>query len=237
MPQGSTSPSQYPPVIYGTEVFEVNLALRDIAIGFAKTATLNDSAAAQAYRSNFASTAAYKAGSEAPSVLACDVATSDVYFSGKILSEAFENTTKLFTNGTGVYCTTAQEDAATLEVLLRGAISHLVDFSRIIILRTASDFDRPYAGESATSNLFTNQGGFDPAIENVYRAGVKVVEGILKGWRHQFKKGIKPPNYIGDILGSLGGKPDFGPGGVFGNNPVIPARKRGLQARGVAIGG
>ena len=193
---------------------------------------MNDSAAAQAYRANYASTAAYKAGSEPPSVLACDVATSDVYFSGKLLSEAFENTTKLFTNGSGVYCTTAQEDAATLEVLVRGAVSRLVDFSRVIILRTASDFDRPYGGESPTSNLFTNQGGFEPAIENVYRAGIKVVEGILKGWKRKFKKGIKAPNYIGDILGSLGGKPNFGPGGAFGNNPVITVRKRTLKARG-----
>ena len=237
VPQGSNFPTQYPQDLYGTEVFEVNLALRDIAIEFAKTATLNDSTAAKKYRANFAS-APYKAGSEPPSVIACDVATSDVYFSGKLLSEAFENTTKLFTNGTGEYCTTAQEDNATLEVLLRGAIKHLVDFSRVIIMRTASDFDRPFIGESAVSNLFVDQGGFEPAIQNIYLAGVKVVEGILKGWKHKFKRGVKAPNYIGDILGSLGGKPDFGPGGVFGNNPVIPLGKRGMKSRRrVVIGG
>ena len=100
-----------------------------------------------AYRANYASTSAYEAGSQGPSVVGCDGATSDVYFSGALLSEAFENTTKLYTNGSGVYCTTAQEDTATLEALLRGAIANLTDFSRIIIMRTASDFDRPYAGE------------------------------------------------------------------------------------------
>lgn len=238
VPQGSNFPTQYPQDLYGTEVFELNLDLRDIAIGFAKTATLNDSTAARNYRAHFASTNAYKAGSEPPSVIACDVATSDTYFSGKLLSEAFENTTKLFTNGTGEYCTTAQEDNATLEALLRGAVKHLVDFGRIIIMRTASDFDRPYIGESATSNLFVDQGGFEPAIQNIYLAGVKVVEGILKGWEYKFKRGIKAPNYIGDVLGSLGGKPDFGPGGVFGNNPVIPLGKRGMKSRRrVVIGG
>ena len=103
-----------------------------------------------AYRANYASTSAYRAGSQAPSVVGCDGATSDVYFSGTLLSEAFENTTSLFTNGSGVYCTTAQEDSATLEALLRGAIANLTDFSRIIIMRTASDFDRPYAGEVCT---------------------------------------------------------------------------------------
>ena len=150
VPQGSTDPTEYPQSIYGTEVFEVNDNLRQLAIGFAKTAVLNDSTDAIAYRANYASTSAYEAGSRGPSVVGCDGATSDVYFSGTLLGEAFENTTKLFTNGSGVYCTTAQEDTATLEALLRGAIANLTDFSRIIIMRTASDFDRPYAGEVCT---------------------------------------------------------------------------------------
>ncbi|KAL8761804.1 MAG: hypothetical protein Q9194_007644 [Teloschistes cf. exilis] len=236
----TTGPTEYPKSIYGTEVFEVNDALRQLAIGFAKTATLNDSSDAMAYRANYASTSAYTAGSRPPSVVACDVATSDVYFSGTLLGEAFENTTKLFTNGTGEYCTTAQEDNATLEALLRGAIYNLTDFSRIIVLRTASDFDRPYTGEPSTVNLFyANQGGFEPAIQNIYLAGVKVVEGILNEWESTFKKGVKPNNYIGDIFGSLGGAPDFGPGSEFNNNPVIPSsrkRVRSLMAKRAMAG-
>lgn len=234
VPQGSTSPTEYPQSIYGTEVFEVNDALRQLAIGFAKTAKLNDSTDAMAYRANYATTNGYAAGAEAPSVVGCDVATSDVYFSGTLLSEAFENTTKLFTNGSGVYCTTAQEDNATLEALLRGAISNITDFSRIIVMRTASDFDRPYAGEADTFNLFyANQGGFDPAINNIYLAGIKVVEGILNEWDSTFKKGVTPTNYIGDIFGSLGGIPDFGPGSMFNDDPV---KKREVKGRNSAKG-
>ena len=229
VPLGSTDPTQYPQSIYGTEVFEVNDALRQLAIGFARTAQLNDSSAAIAYRANYATTGVYDAGSQGPSVIGCDVATSDVYFSGTLLGEAFENTTKLFTNGSGVYCTTAQEDNATLEALLRGAIVNLTDFSRIIVLRTASDFDRPYVGEADTVNLFyADQGGFDPAIANIYLAGVKVVEGILDGWDNTFEKGIPAMNYIGDIFGSLGGTPDFGPGSILNDNPV---KKRNIRGR------
>lgn len=166
-------------------------------------------------------------------MVGCDVATSDVYYSGTLLSEAFENTTTLFTNGTGVYCTTAQEDNATLEALLRGALNNLTDFARIIVLRTASDFDRPYAGEPDTVNLFyANQGGFAPAVRNIYLAGVKVVEGILDGWEETFRDGVAAQNYIGDIFGSLGGEPDFGPGSEFNDNPVKLKLKRGLRAKG-----
>jgi purine nucleoside permease len=226
VPQGATSPSEYPQIIYGTEVFEVNDALRHAAIAFAKKATLNDSDAAIAYRANYKSTSAYSAGAATPSVVACDVATSDVYYSGKLLAEAFENTTTLFTNGTGVYCTSAQEDNATLEVLVRAAGIKLMDFSRIIVMRTASDFDRPYAGESAIFNLFyADQGGFEPAVQNIYLAGVLVVEGILNGWDQTFARGIKPTNYIGDIFGTLGGSPNFGPGSIFSGGTGM--RKRG----------
>ena len=241
VPLGSTAPDQYPQSIYGTEVFEVNDALRELAIGFAKTAVLNDSSDAEAYRANYASNPTYEAGSRPPSVVGCDVATSDVYYSGALLSEAFGNTTKLYTNGSGVYCTTAQEDNATLEALLRGTISKLVDFSRIIVMRTASDFDRPYNGEPDTVNLFyADQGGFEPSVKNIYLAGIKVVEGILNEWHSTFKEGIKAPNYIGDILGSLGGVPDFGPGSEFNNNPVKRIKRslasKRLQVRMKGVG-
>jgi purine nucleoside permease len=200
VPQGSTSPSEYPQSIYGTEVFEVNQNLQRIAATFARKATLNDSSAAVTYRAKYATSDLYAAALEAPSVIECDVATSDNYYSGKLLGEAFSNYTKLVTNGTGNYCTTAQEDNATLEVLLRAATTKLVDFSRIIIMRTASDFDRPYLGEEASVNLFesSKQGAFAPAIKNIYLAGIKVVEGILDGWNSTFVHGVNASNYVGE---------------------------------------
>lgn len=222
VPLGAYAPNQYPESIYGTEVFEVNEALRDIAVGFARTATLNDSIAAQEYRAHYTDDGVtmYENATRSPSIITCDVATSDVYFSGDLLGEAFENTTTLFTNGSGVYCMTAQEDNASLEAMLRAAIYQLVDFSRIIVMRTASDFDRPYPGESDLDNLFYyDQGGFTPSIENIYLAGTPVVKGILDGWDSRFEAGIKPTNYIGDIFGTLGGTPDFGPGNIFGGVP------------------
>lgn len=214
VPLGAESPDQYPVNIYGTEVFEVNEALRDIAVEFAKTATLNDTAQAKAYRAHYTDlgVTTYTAATKAPGIISCDVATSDVYYSGTLLGEAFENTTTLFTNGSGVYCMTAQEDNATLEAILRAAIRKTVDYSRVIVMRTGSDFDRPYPGESDLDNLFfAHQGGFVPAIANIYLAGTPVVKGILAEWHSRFEKGIKPTNYVGDIFGTLGGIPDFGP--------------------------
>ncbi|THU75664.1 purine nucleoside permease, partial [Dendrothele bispora CBS 962.96] len=211
-PQGAEAPGQYPGSIYGTEVFEVNDDLRQLAFNFAQNAKLNDTAAAQAYRANYANDSEFAQGAEPPSVVLCDTVTSDNYWAGTLLGEAFENTTTVFTNGTGVYCSTQQEDNATLESLMRGAISGLVDFSRIIIMRTASDFERPFSGQTAIEGLLASQGGHAPAVTNIYVAGIEVA-------------GVKPSNYIGDIFGSLGGQPDFGPGSEFGGQRAPSARR------------
>ncbi|KAH8669496.1 purine nucleoside permease-domain-containing protein [Tricladium varicosporioides] len=226
IPQGSERPSQYPNSIYGTEVFEVNESLRDIAVDFAKTAKLNDSPLATAYRSQYnTATAArgspYTKALRSPAITKCDTVTSDVFFSGALLGQAFENTTRLFTNGSGIYCMTNQEDNAILASLLRGATNQLLDFARVIIMRSGSNFDRPHPGISCMDNLFhVTQGGFIPSLENLFNAGNPVVRGILAQWETKFAAGITPKNYIGDMFGTLGGKPDFGPGYQTNDNPI-----------------
>ncbi|CAN8101598.1 unnamed protein product [Discula destructiva] len=217
-------PNTIPGEWYGTEVFEVNDDLRQLAFNFASKANLSDSTTAAAYRARYAANGEiYTAGTQPPSVVLCDGATSDVYYSGTLLADAFDNTTTLWTNGTGKYCMTAQEDNATLEVMLRAAIEGLVDFARIIVMRTGSDFDRPPQGSSVYDHLLINdQDGFGIAIDNIYYAGVEIVKGVLNEWNCTFKDGVKPTNYIGDVFGSLGGEPDFGPGSYTDGAGVLP---------------
>jgi len=220
--QGTTAPGIYPPPedIYGTEVFEMNEPLRQMAFSLAKTAKLNDTADAQSMRDQYAVTPAFKPGGEPPTIVLCDTATSDVFWDGDLLGDAFANTTAVWTNGTGVYCTTQQEDNATLNALLRGAMTKLVDFSRIIIMRSASDFDRAPAGVSTLDSLVGAEPGFFPSLLNLELAGVKIVEAIVDDWEKTFERGVKATNYVGDIFGTLGGKPDFGPGSIFGGEPA-----------------
>lgn len=112
----------------------------------------------------------------------------------------------------GTYCATAQEDNATLEAMMRATLAKRMDFARIVLLRSASDFDRPPPGEEPLFNLvYANQGSFEISLENIYIAGSPFIKDIVKNW-HEYEHGIAPSNYIGDIFGSLGGKPDFGPG-------------------------
>ncbi|KAH8652258.1 purine nucleoside permease [Xylariales sp. PMI_506] len=241
---GNSMPNQFPTEYYGTEVMEVNEALRDLAFSFASNANLSDATAAAEYRAKYASSDLYAAGAAAPGVVKCDTATSDVYFTGNLLSEAFENTTMIWTNQTEMtYCMTAQEDSAVLQSLMRAALAGLVDFSRAILVRTASDFDRPPPDVSAYQHFFVNsQGGFEIAVENIYNAGIEIVKGILGSWNCTFAAGITPTNYIGDVFGSLGGEPNFGPGSEFNGegakddgSTYIGSVKRGISKRGIRM--
>jgi purine nucleoside permease len=138
LPYGAFAVDQYPSVIYGTEVMEVSEALRDAAFDLAAGAPLADSVTTAEYRVEYrASGAAFRNATGSPAVIKCDTATSDVYYSGRMLSEAFERTARIWTNQSAItLCMTAQEDNATLQVLMRAAIWGLVDFSRTIVMRS-----------------------------------------------------------------------------------------------------
>lgn len=200
----------------GTEVFELNDNLKKRAVALAKQATLNDTEAAQTYRTTYG----YAPASEPPTVVECDSGTSNTYWSGSVLGEAFSAYTKLLTNGSGLYCDSNQEDSSVLEALMRGDLAKKLDFSRVIIMRTASDFDRAPPGETETFHLLeAEQEGFAIAIENLFVAGVEIVKDVLLYWKDVYEAGIKADNYVGDLFNSLNSQiaPDIGTEAIYIN--------------------
>jgi purine nucleoside permease len=175
-------PDEKPPLDYRTEVFELNDALVQTALVLSKDVALDDSAEATAFRANYD----YAPANQPPSVLLCDTAAGDTWFAGTALGQRARDWTKLLTDGKGTYCTTQQEDNATYEVLKRASSAGLLDVSRVAVLRAGSDFDRPCAGQSSADSLvnYAVQGGFLPAISNLYNAGQPLVEAILMDWKH-----------------------------------------------------
>lgn len=215
VPMGATSRESYPQSIYGSEVFELNDDLRQLAISFARTASLEDSAAAVENRTLYSNSpnGVYNAATLDPSIVAGDVTSGNVFFHGNLLCEGFEKVVELYSSGKAEYYMTAQEDTAIMAALLRAALQKQMDFSRIILMRAGSNFDRSYSSSELPSLPFVlDHGGFAPACRNLYLSGLKVVEGILEGWSTKFENGVEAKNYIGDVFGSLGDVPDFGPG-------------------------
>jgi purine nucleoside permease len=117
------------------------------------------------------------------------------------------------TNGSAHYYATQQEDNAHMEVFLRGDLAGLVDYARVAIMRTASDFDRAPPGETEVFHLlYPDQEGFGPSIENIWIAGEAIVKDVLGKWSGTYEGGVKAKNYLGDLWNSLDSKvkPDIG---------------------------
>ena len=212
IPMGAETPDSYPHVLHGSEIFELNGDLRQIALSLARTATLEDSDAARELRSKYSNSPSnkYHAATLPPSILEGDVSSSNVFFHGNLLCEAMEKAMKIYTTDKAEYVMTAMEDSAIITALMRAALQEKVDFSRIMLTRAGCNFDRSHLDhECPTLPFIMDEGGLKPAVRNLYLSGIQIVREILDGWSDQFENGVKATNYIGDVYGSLGGTPDF----------------------------
>jgi purine nucleoside permease len=184
----TTGPDDKPPLNYRTEVFQLDEGLLQWGLALSRTVALDDNDTARAYRAQYSQAAAR----QPPSVIQCDTVSNDTYWHGNALGARASAWTKILTDGKGTYCTTQQEDNATVEALDRGAAAGLLDLRRVAVLRAGANFDRPHPGQSAYDSVKSNSGGFRPAVNNLVRAGAPLVAEIVSHW-NAWSVGIPAP--------------------------------------------
>ncbi|WP_338765531.1 purine nucleoside permease [Nocardia vulneris] len=164
-------PYGYRPVEnYDTAAFQLNESLVETAFRLTEHAPLADSPAAAAERAQFP-------GQEGrqPAVVKCDTMTGDDWYSGKQLSDTARYIMGVRTEGRGVYCTTQMEDNATAAVLQRHG-----KLDRYLSLRTVSNLDQPYPGQSVMDHIQQQSAGFRLSLDNGYTLGRLVVDHLLQ---------------------------------------------------------
>jgi purine nucleoside permease len=182
------SPDAVPKLDYRSEVFRLDEPLLQRAYALSKKAMLEDSDDVQSYRQHYPSAPA----NQPPAVTICDTASGDTWWVGERLGDHARHWTKLLTQGAGVYCTTQQEDNASLTALTRASHSGLADLHRVAILRTGSDFDRPYPQQGVLDGLRKQlqiQNTVRIATHNLVLAGMPLVDDIVHHW-DQWKGGV-----------------------------------------------
>ena len=183
-------PGKLPKFEYRTELFQLDEALLQRALALSKTARLEDSDDVRRYRAHYPSAPA----NAPPQVIQGDTLAGDTWWVGDRLGKHARDWTLLLTHGAGVYCTTQQEDNATLNALTRGAQSGLVDLKRVAVMRSGSDFDRQYPHQSAFEALQAQSslaGSIRISTDNLALAGMPVVDAIVAGW-DQWQHGVPP---------------------------------------------
>jgi len=163
----------------GNEVFRLNDKLAKQALKLSESVALKDDAASADYRKHF------RAGTPArrpPFVSRCDVLSGGEYYNGHTMSDWAKFWVKKWTGGQGHYCTTAMDDAGFMAAISRLASAKLVDPNRVMVLRTVSDFDQAFPGQSTLESMRNTTVGIPIALENAYRVGSAVTHQILIKW-------------------------------------------------------
>jgi purine nucleoside permease len=164
------------------ESYHLNPALVEWAYQKSKDVKLEDTEAMRKNREQYDSPNARRP----PFVLKGDTISSSTFWHGKLLNQWANDWMKYHTDGQGNYVTTAMEDTGTMQSLTFLSKAGRVDLNRVLVLRTASDFDQQPPGTSAAESLAANRAGsyvaFLQAVEAAWRVGHVVVEELAGHW-------------------------------------------------------
>jgi len=183
MPMGSELPNQKPQPGMFTNAplaYPLNPALVAWAYNLTRDVPLPDSAEMAAARARYTGS---PNAQRPPFVLLGESFGSNRYWYGQVMTRWAEDWTKLWTDGQGVFAMTDMEDQGFAAALTRLTKMGKVDFSRVLVLRTGSDYCRQAPGADANDSLHAHYPGYLPALEAAYRVGSTVVHQITGHWK------------------------------------------------------
>jgi len=172
------------PLAKGDEllVYRMNPALVEWAYKLTKDVELPDSPELKQLRTQFAGEAAHRP----PFVMIGGNLSASTFWHGQLMNQWAEDWVKYMTAGKSRYAISAMEDTGALQSLTYLARAGRVDLGRVLVLRTASNYDVPKIGLSAAESIAQTKLGhytaFLPSLESAYRVGHVVVDSIVANW-------------------------------------------------------
>jgi purine nucleoside permease len=192
LPLRKQLPFEQPAMPVEGQVYALNSRLAEWAFDLTRVTPLDDSEKLKEIRSFFGGDAAQRP----PFVTMGDEISSSTYWHGKLMDAWAAKWVQYFTDGKGVFATTAMEDTGTLQSLTFLARTGRVDLQRVMVLRTVSNYDRQPEGLSAAESLARQRigtyGAYLPSLEAAYRVGHEVVSELIAHWP-QYKDRIPWP--------------------------------------------
>lgn len=173
------------------EAYRLDPVLVEWAYQFTKDTPLADTPAMQKRRALYQG---FAKAQRPPLVMKGDTMSSMTYWHGTYLNQWANEWVKYFSDGTGNYVTTAMEDAGTLQSLTWLARALRADVKRVLILRTASNFDMQWPGGDAAESLSGEKLGpgysaYMPSLEAAHKVGSRVVHELVANW-DRYEKGV-----------------------------------------------
>ena len=170
--------------VWGTAVYTLDPGLVDWAYGRTKGVSLPDTPVLRTVRALYTG---MPAAQKPAVVFEGDTLASGIFWVGAKLNRWAEDWTRYWTHGQGTFAMTAEEDGGMLQALTFLSQAHKVDLSRVLVLRTASDYDMPPPGQSA-AELLASEGteagfpAFRASVDAAYAVGSPVVLELANHW-------------------------------------------------------
>lgn len=168
----------------GTNLFHLNAGLVNWAVALTADTPLADTPDLQAIRARYTG---FPNAQRPPFVLKGDTLAAGTFWIGSLLNQWAENWVRYWSGNKATFTTTAEEDAGMMQALTFLSQVNKVDLNRVLVLRTASDYDLPPPGQTAAELLASEVGdtgysGFIPSVNAAYAVGSRVVNELVRGW-------------------------------------------------------
>jgi purine nucleoside permease len=184
IPWERTKPYEEPRPTDLQQLYLLNPALVDWAVRDTKDIVLEDTPAMKKMRDGYTG---FSKALEPPKVVKGATLSTSRFWEGAMMSKWAEDWVHYWSAGASEYYTTACEDSGIMRALTNLSNAKKIDLNRVLVLRTASDYDQPPPGETPAQSLATKDspehlGGFLPSLEAAFRIGNKVVSDIVDHW-------------------------------------------------------
>jgi purine nucleoside permease len=166
------------------KVYALNASLAQWAFELTRGVPLKDTSGAAALRSDYIG---YPKALAAPTVMLGDNLSASTFWHGELYNQWANDWLSYWTDGKGEFVTTAVEDGGILEAIRFLDGGGRADFSRVMLLRTASNFSMQPPGMSAAQSLTRDSdgfGGMEPAIEAHWLVGSTAARALIEGWKN-----------------------------------------------------
>ena len=187
VPLRRDAPFQSPaPPAAESYVYRLNPDLTNWAFEVSKDVEIPDTEGMQKLRAFYEG---YPNAQRPPFVLKGDQLSAMTYWHGTEMTDWANGWMPYWSEGNAEFVTSAMEDSGTLHALSNLTRVGRADFSRAMLLRTASNYSMQYPGVTAAESL-NGEGpaadvagaGFLPSLEAAYRVGDAVVQALLDDW-------------------------------------------------------
>lgn len=170
------------------EIYTLNSGLVGWAFGLTRNMPLADTDGLRGYRARFIG---FPNAMKPPFVARGDNMCGSTFWHGTLMDQWANAWVRYFTEGKGNFMVSAMEDTGTLQALTFLSQAGRVDFNRVLVLRTVSNYDREPPGLTPAESLKSMAQGNYPAymesLEAAETVGDKVVRDIVDHWTEREK--------------------------------------------------